>query len=65
MLVAPDVDGICASRILADLFRQDDIMYRIIPVAGITELERLRDDFMTDTEVCIHPVQTRLVMLIR
>jgi cell division control protein 45 len=51
ILVAPDVDGICAARMLADLFRQDDIMYRIIPVAGTTELEDIRDSFLTDTEV--------------
>jgi cell division control protein 45 len=53
MLVAPDVDAICAARMLADLFKQDDVMHRIVPVSGIAELERVRDDLLTYTEVCM------------
>lgn len=51
LLVAPDVDALCAARMLADLFRQDDIMHRIVPVSGIDELERMKDELSESTEV--------------
>lgn len=51
MLVAPDVDALCASRMLADLFKQDDVSYRIIPVSGMNELEGIRDELVGSNEV--------------
>ena len=36
---------------LADLFKQDDAMHRIVPVSGIAELENVRDDLLTYSEV--------------
>ena len=51
MLVAPDVDALCASKMLADLFKQDDVMYRIIPVSGHAELEKTRDELTTYPDV--------------
>ena len=51
MLVAPDVDALCAARMLASLFKQDDVIYRIIPVSGISELEKVRDELMGYQEV--------------
>lgn len=59
MLVAPDVDALCAARMLADLFKQDDVMYRIIPVSGVTDLERVRDELVMVSEVCV-PSHARL-----
>ncbi|KAI0341751.1 CDC45-like protein [Trametopsis cervina] len=44
ILVAPDVDALCAARMLADLLKQDDVMYRVIPVAGHAQLESIRDE---------------------
>ncbi|KAI0687122.1 CDC45-like protein [Cytidiella melzeri] len=44
ILVAPDVDALCAARMLADLLKQDDVMYRVIPVAGHAQLESTRDE---------------------
>jgi cell division control protein 45 len=52
ILVAPDVDALCAARMLADLFKQDDVMHRLIPVSGLAELERMRDELVTYVEVC-------------
>ena len=52
VLVAPDVDAICAARMLADLFKQDDVIFRIIPVSGISELERIKEDLRDYTDVC-------------
>ena len=57
ILVAPDVDALCASKMLADLFKQDDVMHRIIPVSGHAELERIRDELTTYADVracCSH-----------
>ncbi|KDQ60671.1 hypothetical protein JAAARDRAFT_172739 [Jaapia argillacea MUCL 33604] len=54
MLVAPDVDALCASRMLAEMFKQDDVMHRVIPVSGIAELERMREELMTYVEVRLH-----------
>ncbi|KAH8116934.1 CDC45-like protein [Phellopilus nigrolimitatus] len=51
MLVAPDADALCAARMLADLLKQDDIMHRIIPVSGMNELERIRDDLVATAEL--------------
>lgn len=51
ILVAPDVDALCAARMLADLFKQDDVMHRIIPVSGLAELERMRDELATYAEL--------------
>ncbi|OSD08699.1 CDC45-like protein [Trametes coccinea BRFM310] len=51
MLVAPDVDALCASKMLADLFKQDDVMHRIIPVSGHAELERIRDELTTYSDL--------------
>lgn len=52
ILVAPDVDALCAAKMLAQLFKQDDVMHKVIPVAGIADLEQTRDDLITQTEVC-------------
>ena len=51
MLVAPDVDALCAARMLADLLTQDDVMYRLIPVSGHAELEKQRDELATYADV--------------
>ena len=51
ILVAPDVDALCAARMFAQLFKQDDVMHKVVPVAGIADLEKTRDDLITQTEV--------------
>ncbi|KAF8894481.1 CDC45 family [Infundibulicybe gibba] len=51
MLVAPDVDALCAARMLADLFKQDDVIYRIVPVSGVEELQRVRDELASYSEL--------------
>lgn len=51
ILVAPDVDALCASKMLADLLRQDDVLHRIIPISGLAELERWRGELQSYKEV--------------
>jgi cell division control protein 45 len=50
---ATDVDALCAARMLADLFKQDDVMHRIIPVGSHFEFGLVRNDLLTYTEVRI------------
>nr|CDI55711.1 TSD2 protein, required for DNA replication [Melanopsichium pennsylvanicum 4] len=38
ILSSPDVDSVCATRILTSLFLQDDISHRIVPVQGYRSL---------------------------
>jgi len=52
ILVAPDVDALCAAKMFAELFQQDDVMHRITPLSGIADLERMRDELITYSEVC-------------
>ncbi|KIJ69578.1 hypothetical protein HYDPIDRAFT_80821 [Hydnomerulius pinastri MD-312] len=51
LLVAPDVDALCAAKMLAELLKQDDVMHRIIPVSGVAELENMKDELATYTEL--------------
>ncbi|GAA6063602.1 hypothetical protein JCM10212_006219 [Sporobolomyces blumeae] len=47
LLVAPDVDSLCAARLLSSLLKTDDVQHLTIPVGSWTELEiearKLRD----------------------
>ncbi|TFK86908.1 CDC45-like protein [Polyporus arcularius HHB13444] len=51
ILVAPDVDALCASKMLSELFKQDDVMYTIRPVAGHAQLEEIRDELTTAADL--------------
>lgn len=51
MLVSPDVDALCASKMLARLFKQDDVIYTIIPVAGVEDFTRVREELRENNEV--------------
>lgn len=51
MLVAPDVDALCASRILATLFKQDDVIHRIIPISCEAEFKTLKNDLLECAEL--------------
>lgn len=52
LLVAPDVDALCAAKMLEELLKQDDVMHRTIPVSGVAELEAVKDELATYNEVC-------------
>ncbi|KAG8455927.1 hypothetical protein GDO86_001935 [Hymenochirus boettgeri] len=41
LLVAPDVDALCACKILQALFQCDHVQYTLVPVSGWQELETL------------------------
>ena len=51
VLVAPDVDALCAARMLADLFKQDDINYTIVPVSGVMAFHAVKDELRAQPDV--------------
>ena len=51
ILVAPDVDALCAARILQTLLKHDEIQHRLIPVSGMDNLEVQRDYLIKQSDV--------------
>lgn len=51
VLVAPDVDALCAAHMLQAFFKQDDVLHRIIPVSGMETLEQQRDEICKRLDV--------------
>lgn len=51
LLVAPEVDALCAARMLSFLFKQDDVPYRIVPVSAYEGLAEMRDELKQHSEV--------------
>jgi len=64
LLVTPNVDALCASRMFASLFKQDDVIYRIIPVSGLDEFERITDELRENTAVGILQPHQPVVLII-
>lgn len=52
-------DGLLGARILASLFKQDDVPYRLVPVGGYSELEAKRDEAFASEEVGRSPETSR------
>lgn len=50
ILVATDVDALCAARALARLLSEDEIMYRIAPVDGFRTLQRIVQEDVVGNE---------------
>lgn len=48
ILVSPDVDAICAGKILHDLLKTDNILNTVIPVGSWSELSRVKDILMVE-----------------
>lgn len=44
-------DGLLAARILASLFKQDDVSYKLVPVGSYSELQIKRDEALASEEV--------------
>lgn len=52
LLVANDVDALCAARSLAAMLKEDDIAYRICPVDGYAALDKsIREDVVGNEEL--------------
>lgn len=48
VLCAPDVDALCACRILVALLNADCIGYRVVPVSGWSDLSRINQEMVED-----------------
>jgi cell division control protein 45 len=48
---APDVDALCAAKMLAMLLREDNITHRITPVAGLAALADLKEELSQNEQV--------------
>ena len=46
ILVAPDVDALCACRILTALLKHDQVGYNVVPVSGWAELSRVNHEMV-------------------
>ncbi|KAG6819535.1 hypothetical protein H0H93_010921 [Arthromyces matolae] len=51
VLAATDVDALCAARMLSTLLHQDDIIHRIIPIAGVDQLLEAVEDARNNLEL--------------
>lgn len=48
-----DVDGICATRILSTLFHNDNTVYSVVPIMGLSSMQRAYDDNREDTKFIV------------
>ena len=55
ILVAPDVDALCACRILTALLKHDQVGYNVVPVSGWAELSRVNHE-MVDGNARVRPI---------
>jgi len=46
-----DIDAICSSKILQNLFRNDQIIFTIAPIMGMKSLKRVFDDNRSDCSI--------------
>ncbi|XP_069698969.1 cell division control protein 45 homolog [Periplaneta americana] len=53
LLVNYDIDAICACKILQSLFRCDSIIYTLVPVQGITDLQKTYEDNCEDVKYVV------------
>lgn len=51
IISAPDVDALCATRILASILRNEGVLYRVTPIAGYPELTAYREELLKSPEV--------------
>eukprot|EP00053_Salpingoeca_punica_P005568 m.55304 g.55304 ORF g.55304 m.55304 type:complete len:584 (+) comp13303_c0_seq1:398-2149(+) len=56
VFVAPDADAVCAASLLTSLLRNDFVTYKLLPIASIEDVTRLRGTFQAE--------QVRSVVLI-
>eukprot|EP01134_Creolimax_fragrantissima_P007045 CFRG7045T1 len=50
ILAAPDVDAVCACRLLTILLRADYIPYEILPVAGYDDIAQAKEDLVNSND---------------
>ncbi|XP_037933577.1 cell division control protein 45 homolog [Teleopsis dalmanni] len=53
MIVNYDIDAICASKILLELFKYDHMLYSVVPIMGIAGLRRAYDEHQCDVKYVV------------
>ncbi|KAJ0392763.1 hypothetical protein P43SY_007474 [Pythium insidiosum] len=64
VLVALDVDALCACEILTGLFKADFLSYTLLPVRGYEDILRIRDTRLRDAEGNVKASDLRSVVMI-
>lgn len=53
IIVNYDIDAICASKILQNLFQSNNTMYSVVPIMGIAGLKRVYNQYRNDVKFVI------------
>lgn len=53
VIVNYDIDGICASKILQSLFKYDQMLYSVVPIMGVTGLQRAFNENKDDIKYVV------------
>ncbi|KAF8758936.1 hypothetical protein RHS01_02539 [Rhizoctonia solani] len=51
IIPSPDVDALCATRILATMFRNEGVLYRVNPISGYPDLTAYREELLKSPEL--------------
>ncbi|KAJ1309757.1 hypothetical protein OPQ81_006522 [Rhizoctonia solani] len=51
IISSPDVDALCATRILVTMFRNENVLHRVIPVSGYPDLTAYREILLKSPEL--------------
>ncbi|KAG8769787.1 hypothetical protein FRC12_004741 [Ceratobasidium sp. 428] len=51
IISAPDVDALCATRILTSMFRNEGVLYRVTPISGYPDLTEYREELLKSPEL--------------
>ncbi|KAH7340891.1 CDC45-like protein [Rhizoctonia solani] len=51
IISSPDVDALCATRILVSMFRNEGVLHRVTPIAGYPDLTTYREELLKSPEL--------------
>ncbi|QRW14540.1 PAB-dependent poly(A)-specific ribonuclease subunit PAN2 [Ceratobasidium sp. AG-Ba] len=51
IISAPDVDALCATRILTSMFRNEGVLHRVTPISGYPDLTEYREELLKSPEL--------------
>ncbi|CUA74901.1 PAB-dependent poly(A)-specific ribonuclease subunit 2 [Rhizoctonia solani] len=51
IISSPDVDALCATRILVTMFRNENVLHRVTPISGYPDLTEYREELLKSPEL--------------
>ncbi|KEP53440.1 PAB-dependent poly(A)-specific ribonuclease subunit PAN2 [Rhizoctonia solani 123E] len=51
IISSPDVDALCATRILVTMFRNENVLHRVTPISGYPDLTAYREELLKSPEL--------------